>query len=296
MTILLAITAFLFVVTGCGSSTPAGNPTSSSAASTTASPGQLQHPLPASIQSAGKIDVASNIDYPPFEMYAANGSITGIDYDLAQAMGKVLGVSLVLHNVSYDGIIPGLVAGRYTMSMSGMTDMASRRAAVNFVDYFASGGGFLVMAGNPKNVSTLDSLSGLRVGVHLGSTGLDDAQKESAKLKAEGKPPLQIHIYQTTDQSVLALKAGRVDVTLVDSGTAAYITAQSNGTFAVAGVPYQPQPYGIAFPKASAQLLLAIQGAMQQIMDDGTYAAILAKWGETAGSMKTATINNGQGL
>ena len=116
----------------------------------------LNDMLPASIREAGKINVASNVEYPPFEYYDAdNTTIIGLDKDFADAIGQKLGVTLEFSNMGFDAIIPALAANRFDMAMSAMTDTEERRQKVDFVDYFVSGGGFLVKAGNPLNIHEL---------------------------------------------------------------------------------------------------------------------------------------------
>ena len=99
-----------------------------------------------------------------------------------------------------------------------------------------------------------------------------------------------------TSEIVLALQAGRADVAMIDTSAGAYIAEQHNGEFEVPGATYAPRRYGIVLPKESDELALAVQAAVQALIDDGTYAKILAKWGQETGAVVSATINDGNGL
>lgn len=250
--------------------------------------------LPADILARGSIKVASNVEYPPFEYYDTdNTTIIGLDKDLADALGAKLGVKLEFNNMSFDAIIPALAAKRFDMAMSAMTDNEERRKQVDFVDYFVSGGGFLVKSGNPKNVNALSDLCGLAVAIDKGTTEVEDADKATKDCVAAGKAPVKADIYPGTSKIVLALQNGRADVALIDTSAAAYISKQNEGQFEVPGESYAPRPYGIVFPKESTELQQAVKAGLEALIADGTYQKILAKWGQEVGAVKSVTINDG---
>jgi polar amino acid transport system substrate-binding protein len=252
--------------------------------------------LPAKLKEAGTIRVASNVEYPPFEYYDTdNTTIIGLDKDLADAIGQKLGVKLKFENMSFDAIIPALAANRYDMAMSAMTDTEERRKKVDFVDYFTSGGGFLVKKGNPKNIHHLTDLCGVTAAIDKGTTEIEDAKKASDDCVKAGKPEVNAKVLPGTSKIVLALQSGRVDVAMIDTSAGAYISQQHKGEFEVPDTSYAPRPYGLVLPKGSDELAKAMQGAVQALIDEGTYAKILEKWGQEVGAIKEATINDGAG-
>lgn len=252
----------------------------------------LHNALPKAVADKGSLDVASDIEYPPFEAYAAdNTTVQGIDRELADAFEKQLGVKLVFHNTAFDAIIPGLVSKRYDMAMSAMSDTPDREKQVDFVDYFKAGGGIMVAKGNPKKINTLGDLCGLKVAIDKGTTEVQDGQAQSAKCQARGKQPLDVSIYPGQNQMVLALQSGRADAALLDSTAGAYVAKQT-GAFTMLA-PYQAGFFGIVFPKGATQLEQVFVRALQAIAADGTYKRILAKYGEDTGALDTFTINGG---
>ncbi|MDN5797583.1 MAG: ABC transporter substrate-binding protein [Intrasporangium sp.] len=254
----------------------------------------LSDKLPADIKAKGTIKVASNVEYPPFEYYDTdNTTIIGLDKNLADALGVKLGVKLEFTNMGFDSIIPALAAKRFDMAMSAMTDNAERRKQVDFVDYFVSGGGFLVKKGNPHNVQTLGDVCGLTVAIDKGTTNVEDAEKASKDCVATGKAPVKADIYPGTSKIVLALQNGRADIAMLDTSAAAYIAQQNASQFEVPGESYAPKPYGIVFPKGSTQLQQAVKAGLEALIADGTYEKVLAKWGQEVGAIKQITINDG---
>ncbi|HEX6054342.1 MAG TPA: ABC transporter substrate-binding protein [Intrasporangium sp.] len=292
-----AVTCAVSLTAACAGTGSAANedpaPQASSPAGDQSASAQLAELLPADIRSRGSIKVASNVEYPPFEYYDTdNKTIVGLDKDLADALGAKLGVKLEFNNMSFDAIIPALAAKRFDMAMSAMTDNAERRKQVDFVDYFVSGGGFLVEKGNPHNVVNLESICGLTVAIDKGTTNVEDADKASKACVAAGKKPVKADVYPGTSKIVLALQNGRADIAMLDTSAAAYIASQNAGEFEVPGESYEPKPYGMVFPKGSTQLQAAVKAGLEALLADGTYEKILAKWGQQVGAIKEFTVND----
>ena len=272
-----------------GSSAPASSASSSAPSSSTGSSSAPSGAitLPANIKSAGVIKIATDASYAPVESFAKdNKTIVGFDPDLGAALGKVLGVKVVFTNTGFDGIIPALSAGRYDMAMSAMTDNTDREKTVDFVDYFSAGTSFMVKKGGPT-INTLADICGHKVAVEKGTTQLDDA---TAQAKKCSKPDT---VLPFPDQSGanLALSSGRADIVMADSPVNAYAAQQSKGAFMIVGQTYGTAPYGIAIPKKSTQLRDAVKAALQKIIDDGSYKAVLTKWGVESGAVTKANVN-----
>lgn len=279
-------------VSGGPTTAASGGGTTGTTGTTGTSTAPLASLLPADLRSKGKVSVASDIEYPPFETYAAdNKTVQGIDRDIADEFGKLFGVPFEFVNTPFDAIIPGLVAKRYDMAMSAMSDTPTRRKQVDFVDYFKAGGGILVPTANPHNIKTLDDLCGLLVAVDKGTTEVDDAKTQSTKCVNDGKKPLNTSVYPGQNQMILALQSGRADAAMVDSVSGSY-SAQQTGTLTMLA-PYQAGYFGIVIPKGDTELATAIQQALQQMDTDGTYQKILAKYGEGKGALTDFPINQG---
>ncbi|EMY33186.1 ABC transporter substrate-binding protein [Arthrobacter crystallopoietes BAB-32] len=283
----LAIAATL-ALAGCGGGADAGTEEAQAA---TGSKAPLFSELPEEIQQAGTINVASNVEYPPFESFDTDGTtIVGIDRDIADELEKQLGVKLQFNHIAFDAIIPGLVADRYDMAMSAMSDTVERQKEVDFVDYFSAGGGIMTGSANAEALKTLGDLCGKAVGIVKGTTEDADAAEQSEKCKSAGKEPLNVTIYAGQNQAVLALQSGRVDAFLVDSTSGSVIAAESNGQL-VQGPRYQDLAFGIVFPKESEQLTEAVQKAMGALKADGSYDKILAEYGMADHAVDEFPIN-----
>ena len=248
--------------------------------------------LPPSIKAKGALTVGSEIDYPPMEMFAANGTTPiGADYQLGQAIGKVLGVKVTFVNNAFAGLIPGLEAGRFDMVMSAMTDNKKREKVVNFVDYFAVGSGMLVQSGNPDHIQGLLGLCGKTTVLPQATIQVTIAQQEQARCKAAGKPAIVIKQAPTPTDTYVQLESGASVASMIDYPVAAYTAKQSHGKLSL--LPQQVGqvlPYGIAFRKHELGLQRAVEAAVKVLMRNGTYAKILARWGVSKGAIPLSRV------
>lgn len=306
-----AVSLLGVMLAGCGSSaaptaktaaaapasTAAAAPATSSAAASTSTSGPaydaaLAAELPAAIRKAGVIKAAVDPSFPVNNFYAANGTtIQGVSPELAAAIGKVLGVKIQLTAAKLAGILPAMQAGRYDMAAMVLADTTAREKQVDIVDFENAGQQFLVAAGNPHHINQLADLCGDSVAVNQGGAPVAIAQKQSAACTAAGKAAIDIKQYPAVPQTVLAVEDGQADATIADITKTPYEAQKSGGKLEAAGTQFAPSLFGFAVPKSQAGLAKALAGAIDQLIQDGTYGKILAKWGIAQTAMKQAVIN-----
>lgn len=284
---------------GSGDSGTNGSGGGSGHPSPAAAHAPLHAMLPASVQKAGVLTVATDASYPPFEFYASdNKTIVGADPDFARALGNLLGVRFELRNTGFDGIVAGIAAQKFQLAMSGMADTRDRQKQISFVDYANNGDAFIASKGDAKNYPTWTSLCGHNVAIQTGTDTVADLQAQSKKCTHNGKRAITISDYGTQDQGVLAVTSGRSVVLVSSGGSAGYIAAQSHGQLASIVPPDNPPgstgALGIALAKDQTALAKALLAAVTALIKDGTYAKIMNKWGLTqCCAIKTSAINGG---
>jgi polar amino acid transport system substrate-binding protein len=284
-------------VAGCGSSSKSssssgggGSSTSSSAPTVAANPA-VQKLVPASLKSKGTLTVAADASYAPDEFIASDGhTVIGMDADLMKAIAGEMGLKAKIINATFDSIIPGLAAGKYDVGASSFTDTKEREKTVDFVTYFTAGESFYTKASGGTTISTINDLCGHTVAVEKGTTEGDDAQTQSKKCKAAGKGGVTVSTFPDQNGANLAVSSGRAQLGFADSPVAAYVVKQSNGQFKLVGQSYANAPYGLAVSKNSG-LTKPILAAVQDLMKNGQYKAILARWGLQAGAISNPKIN-----
>jgi polar amino acid transport system substrate-binding protein len=278
--------ATLMLLSACGSGSD-----DSTVSAPTEKAAPLASLLPQAIRDKGTLVVGSDVAYAPVEFFDTDGkTVLGIDADVAAAIGKQLGLKLELQNGTFDGLIAALTTSkRIDLIMSAMSDNKKRQATVDFVDYFSAGTSIIVKKGNPKGIKGLDDFCGQTVAIQRGTTQDDVAEAQAKKC---GSNKLTILKFDTDPEALLQVKNGRAVADMNDFPVAAY-TAQKQPDFEVTGEQLEAGPYGIGVRKTDTQLRDAIQKALQAIIDNGEYAAILDKWDVAQGGLKTATINAG---
>ncbi len=163
----------------CSNGTGSGTATPSAAPSNAVS--SIAAQVPASVRSQGTLTVAADATYAPNEFIGTDGhTVVGMDADLAQALGQVMGLKVNMVNATFDTIIPGLVSGKYDLGMSSFTDTKAREQTVDFVTYYVAGTSFYVKSSGGPNIASLADLCGHKVAVEKGTTQQADAQAQSS--------------------------------------------------------------------------------------------------------------------
>lgn len=294
----LAAAALAAALAGCGAGgdgSGAPGPSEGSAAAIPAASADeaLAALVPQAISADGNLAFGTDASYPPNEFYdpADNTAIIGMDVDLATAVAQKLGLVATFENSQFSGIIPGIESARYEAGISSFTINDERVATVDMVSYFSAGTSLAVASGNPQNISA-DNLCGLAVGVQSGTTQAEDVVTRSEACTAAGNPAIQISELQAQTDVNLALTANRIVAMLADSPVAAYAVTTTEGAVEVVGEPYDTAPYGIALGKGQGQFAQAVQGAVQALIDDGTYASILDEWQVANGAIPTSEVRS----
>jgi polar amino acid transport system substrate-binding protein len=282
---------------GSGGAPPAGAPAPGGAAPTESIPAvarddALAGMVPQQIASDGVLQFGVDASYAPNEFTAPDGTtIIGMDVDLGTAIAQKLGLESRFENTQFSGIIAGVEAGRYEIAMSSFSITEERTPVVDMVSYFTAGTSVAVASGNPQNVNP-DDLCGLAVGVQAGTTQVQDIAARNEKCAAEGKPAIQVSELQAQSDVTLALAANRIVAMLADSPVVAYAVTTTDGAIEEIGDAYDTAPYGAALPKGEGQYAEAVRSAVQALIDDGTYAAILEKWNVSDGAIPTSEIRS----
>ncbi|GLW54413.1 ABC transporter substrate-binding protein [Kitasatospora phosalacinea] len=289
--------------TACGSSGTGGpaaaGPVTVAGVSISSDPA-LHDALPEAVKKSGKVRVATDVPYAPFEMYVTEGSkeMTGLDYDLGQALGAKLGVRFEFTAQKFDGIVPALQAGKYDAAISAITDNKEREQVVDFVDYSVSGSGILVAKGNPQKIATLDDLCGHPVAVQTATNQQKLLDKHQDKCRELGKGAVDVQTFPKDSDAQLALRSGKVVADVLTKPAAGWTakSADDGSAFEVVDDPaalggYNASPNGIAVAKNLPQLTDAVQKALQALIDDGSLAKIYDKYGVASIAVEQAAKN-----
>ncbi|WP_343315369.1 transporter substrate-binding domain-containing protein [Brucella sp. BE17] len=221
------------------------------------------------IQSSGKLSNAVSGVFPPFSFVDETNTLVGFDVDIAAEIARRLNVEANTITTSWDGIIAGLVTGRYDTVIGSMGITEERKKAVDFVGpYYRTGLGIFVRKGSEANKAA--DLEGKTVGVTLG---------EAAEKWAREQNKFNIRTYKGLPELLLDLSAGRVEAIVADDIPVYVAISKSNAPVEQLKDENLPRfDVGFAIRKNNPELAAAMKKALDEMVADGTYDAIAKKW------------------
>ena len=250
--------------------------------------------LPAAIMAKKQITVGINGIFPPMEFKTpGSDDLTGFDVDLTLAIGQTLGVKIVFDDQKFDQLLPSVTTGRVDFVISGLSDTAARRKTFDFIDYFTSGTQVYTTKTFAKTIKSLDDLSGKTLAISAATDYLTTMQQWSKdNLEAKGKPGITILPIDSEATARLQMVQGRAQVSAISPEVLGWLEKQTPGQFVAVGPILAPDPYGICFKKDNVELRDAVLAAMQELVKNGTYKKVLAKWELTRSA--TEPLVNGE--
>lgn len=223
----------------------------------------------------GKLIMATNAFFPPYEYHDDGDNITGIDVEIAQAVADKLGLELVIEDVEFDSIIAGVQSGKYDIGCAGMTITEDRLQSVNFSTPYATGIQSVIVA-EDSDITDIDSLlaGDYIVGVQSGTTG-DIYMSSSVEDGGVGED--RVDRYSKGNDAVVALMNGKVDAVVIDNQPALSFVAANEG-LKILDTPYAEEEYAMAINKDNEELLNQINAALAELEADGTISSIIEKY------------------
>lgn len=245
----------------------------------------------ARIRARGVIVVATDASYPPFSAVDGNGNLFGFDIDLGDELGRRLGVRVDYDNLTYDALLPALVAGRDDAVISAFVPQPERLKEVWFTRPYFTAGTVVVSRAEDRPQATddrswLNWADGRTLAVEYGAGG-----DVVARRWAREAPAVTVLAKPTAQEALAALAAGEAQAALVDAVTA-YEFLKGQLGLALAGPPVDPEPYAIAVSSRSRELFAVLERTLDEMEADGTLTALKVKWfGESVVSDQSGVVD-----
>jgi polar amino acid transport system substrate-binding protein len=290
---------------GAGSSAAAATssaPASASAGST-AIPSQdvtsgitedskLNAELPASVRSGGTLILGTTVNPGTSGLPHAgqvNGANVGLDVDLRDAVAKVLGVNWDVQNGTFATIIPGVQNGKYQVGQDNFGATAAREKIVDFATYLNDGQAFLgASTVSASSVSAITDACGYTIATSPGSTFQTLLTSNASKCAAAGKKPWTVQYFNDSGPIFLGLQNGKVDLYFGPTLSLKYDAAHIPGTKFLGQI--SSTPVGFVTAKNSP-VAKALSAAVNELITNGDYAKIFAKWGVGGDLISKSTLN-----
>lgn len=220
--------------------------------------------------AADVLRVGTNAAYPPFEFIDEQNKIAGFDMDLIDALSKKVGFEYKIVNMSFDGLIPALKAGKIDAVAAAMSATPDRIKAVSFTKpYYTTENLFIKQAKN-GDLTSKQNLESKKIAVQLGTV------QEIAARSIKG---VKVMANEDIFAAIMALKNGKVDAVLVDSSIGYGYLNKNKDLAEFLKEPDGSEGFSIAFDKNKhTDLIAKINQAVEELKNDGTYDKLLEKY------------------
>ena len=264
------LTVAALALTACGgSSSTASSAAASSVASSAAASSEAASAAATELTTveAGKLTMATNAAFPPYEMTTDAGEFEGIDIETAQAIADKLGLELQIDDMDFDAALLSVQQGKVDIVMAGVTVTDERKAVMDFSDSYATGIQSIIVP-EGSDIASPDDLAGKKIGTQRGTTGYiycsDDFGDENVVAYDDGLTAVQ------------ALNNGQVDAVVIDNAPAKEFVAANPG-LVILDTSYAEEDYAIGVAKGSS-LKDAVNAALEELKADGTLQSIVDKY------------------
>ena len=225
----------------------------------------------------GKLIMATNAQFPPYEMVADgegfNGTgFEGIDVEIASAIADKLGLELQIDDMEFDSALLAVQNNTADVMLAGLSYSEERDEVVDFTDSYATGVQVVIVKDGSD--VTMDNLGEKMIGTQRGTTGYIYA---SDTPENGGYGEDHVLAYDNGATAVQALMNGQVDAVIIDEAPAKEFVAANEGLTILPGNWVEEQ-YCAAVNEGNTELLNAINTALNELMDDGTVDEIIAKY------------------
>lgn len=227
------------------------------------------------IKAAGKIIMATNAEYPPFEwvkMENGEQQFVGIDFDLAQLIADEIGVELEVSEHAFNALIPVVQSGKVDMVIAGMSYTAERAEQIDFSSiYFSTVNQFVVPTETVDQFTSLEDFSSAKIGVLKASV--------QEQLITKQFPNSDLVAMNKNGDLIEALKAGKIDAVFMDNIVIADFIYQNEGLIAaVENVEIEGGAFdkAVALAKGNEELLAVINQVIEEAVASGTIDQIVA--------------------
>ena len=215
----------------------------------------------------GKLTMSTNAQFPPYEMTTDDGGFEGIDVEIATAIAEKLGLELDILDMDFDSALLAVQQGKSDIVMAGVTVNEDRLLVMDFTDSYATGVQVVIV--KEGSDVTMDNMGEGLIGTQRGTTGniycTDDYGEE------------HVVAYDDGFTAVQALVNGQVDCVVIDNAPAQEFV-KNNAGLAILDTEYANEDYAIGVNKGNSALLDAINGALEELIADGTVQSIIDKY------------------
>ena len=276
LSLALALALAMSLV-ACGgsdsSSAAADSSTGSSSGATSSSSASGYSTTLEDIKAKGQLVIGLDDTFAPMGFRDENGDLVGFDIDLAKAVCEELDVEAVFQPINWSAKEMELSTGKVDCLWNGLSITPERQETMSMSNAYLNNK-IIVMTNKGVTLASKEDLANYNVGVQAQSSALEVVMADDVYDSIKDK----ITEYDTYDQVIMDMQAGRLDAMIVDEVLGQYKNTQLGGIFDVASFDFGDDLYAIGFRKSDTELTQAVNDALAACIESGKSAEISEKW------------------
>ncbi len=223
------------------------------------------------VKAAGQLVIATSPDFPPFESLDGSGNVSGIEIDIMNIICEKLGVKLVIKQMSFESVLPGVQAGKFDVGVSGITVTEKRLKNALFTDPYCMAAQAIVVTADSPIKSKAD-LAGKKVSVQTGTTAESFC----------GENGYEVLSFEANSDAEAAVLNNKVDAWVIDDLTAKDMVdtynAEHPGALVILSDAMTTEPYAFGFAFGSEDLVAEVNKIVKELVDSGEIQKIFEKY------------------
>lgn len=261
-TLLALLLTAVFMLSACGSKDDNASKDEKNTSSS-------ESDLLAKVKKDGELLIGTEGTYPPFTYHDESGKLTGFDVEIAEEIASRLGVEPKFMETQWDAMFAGLDSKRFDMIANQVGIKEERLAKYDFSEPYISSAAVLVTHADNKEVKSFEDLKGLKSAQSLTSNYAELAKSYGAELVG----------IDGFNQAIELLNSQRVDATINDKLSVLDFQKQKpNAKIQIVDEADDVAQSGLMFRKGNETLVEAVNKALKEMIEDGTYDEISEKW------------------
>jgi polar amino acid transport system substrate-binding protein len=239
---------------------------------------QARFQPPAALAAKGTITYCATIDNPPRAFYDNQQRPTGFEVELGTEIAARMGLKVNWVQLRFVGLVPALQAQQCDALMQELFIRPERLEIIDMIPFSRTGQRIVTAKASALQANSLEDLSGRKMAVPNGTTIHTLVNEANARLKAAGKPEINLVVLPTTTETFQQLATGQIEVLGTTTTAASYYIGLRPNDFKPLGEPFGLIGTGIGLRKGNKELFDPMKQSFDSIVADGTYKRLVEKW------------------
>ncbi|RHW35007.1 cysteine ABC transporter substrate-binding protein [Lysinibacillus yapensis] len=230
------------------------------------------------IQEEGTMTVGIMGTYAPYNFMDKNKEYVGFDVDIAKELAERLDVEAEFVAQDFSGLIPGLQKDKFDILVSQVTITEDRQKQIDFTEPYITNEVKVIVTESNNDIQSVEDFKGRTIGAVMGTN--DEAFLRNVLMPEVGK--FKLNTYDDVITTLKDLDAGRIDATINNVYALKPIVEENGYKVKAVGEPVKSDQAAVAVKKGNTELVEALNAALNEMKQDGTYEEIFVKWFDEA--------------